>query len=85
MKGTSATIRVDQQGSNIHFTTSTINNTVTTILTVTNAIESYTGYYFVGTPYRSECNTSLTVTASMCNTVVASTFSYLTCNYSYSV
>ena len=64
MEGTSATIVVDQQDSNIHFTISTINNTVTTILNITNAIQSYAGYYWVGTPYSSECNASLTVTAT---------------------
>ena len=66
MKGTSTTIRVDQQGSNIHFTTTTINNTVTTILNITNAIKSYTGYYWVGLLSDDVCNVSLTVTTSMC-------------------
>ena len=65
MEGTTTTIEVDQQGSNIHFTTSTTNNTLTTNLTVTNAIKSYTGYYWVGTRYYSVCHASLTVTASM--------------------
>ena len=65
MKGTNATIRVYPQGSNIHFTTSTTNNTLTTNVTITNAIESYTGYYWVGTPYNSVCYAFLTVTTSM--------------------
>ena len=63
--GTSAAESVDQQGSNIHFTTSATNNTLTTTLTITNAIKSYTGEYFVNTPYYSGCYTSLTVTTSM--------------------
>ena len=65
MMGTSTSIVVDPQGSNIHFTTTTTNNTLTTILTITSAINSYTGYYWVGTPYHSVCNASFTVTISM--------------------
>ena len=62
--GMSTAEPVGQQGSNIHFTTSTTNNTLTTTLTITNAIKSYTGDYFVGTPYYSICRVSLTVTTS---------------------
>ena len=63
--GTNVFESVDQQGSNIHFTTSTTNSTLTTTLTITNAIKSYAGDYFVGTPYYSVCYASLTVTTSM--------------------
>ena len=56
---------VGQQGSNIHFTTSAINNTLTTTLTITNVIISYAADYLVGTPYYSVCHASLTVTTSM--------------------
>ena len=66
MMRTSTSIVVDPQGSNIHFTTTTTNNTLTTNLTITNAMKSYTGYYWVGTPYNSVCNVFLTVTTSMC-------------------
>ena len=55
----------DQQGSSFTTTTSTINNALTTNLTITNAIKSYTGYYWVGTSVFSVCNVSLTVTTSM--------------------
>ena len=41
---------VDPQLSNICFTTSTINNTLTGSLTITNAVKSYTGYYWVRLP-----------------------------------
>ena len=34
-------------------------------LTITNAIKSYTGYFWVGTPSRNVCNASLTVGTSM--------------------
>ena len=66
--GTNTVESVGQQGSNIHFTTSTTsttNNTLTTTLTITNAIKSYTGEYLVGTPHYSVCHASLTVTTSM--------------------
>ena len=67
MTGTSATIVVDPQGSNVHFTTTTTtNNTLITNLTITNAMKSYTGYYWVGTPHSSECYASLTVPTSTC-------------------
>ena len=49
------------QGSNIHFTTSTINNAKNSSLTITNAIKSYTGYYWVRLPSDDVCNVSLTV------------------------
>ena len=51
----------DQQGNIIHFTNSTVNNTLTTTLTITNVTKSYTGYYWVGTPYFNVCNVSLTL------------------------
>ena len=49
------------QSSNIHFTTSTTNNTLTSSLTITNATKSYSGYFWVGTPSVNVCNVSLTV------------------------
>ena len=73
MTGTSATIEVDQQGSNIHFTTTTTNNTLTTNVTITNAVNSYTGYYWVGTSYSSVCNASLTVRESKSSCIHAVT------------
>ena len=65
LKDTGTTVMVDPQGSNIHSTTSTINNTLTTNLTVTNAIKSFTGYYWVRLPSDNVCNVSLTVGTSM--------------------
>ena len=56
-------------GRNISFIRSIINKTaITTSLTITNATESNTGYYWVGKPggYVADCkNISLTVTTSM--------------------
>ena len=65
VKNTGTTEMVDQQDSNIYFTTSTINNTLTSQLTITTASKSHTGYYWVGTPSSNVCNASLTVTTSM--------------------
>ena len=64
VKDAGITEMVDQQDSNIHFTTSTINNTLTSQLTITSAVKSHTGYYWVKTPSLNVCNTSLTVLAS---------------------
>ena len=77
MTGTSATIEVDPQGSNIHFTTSTNNSTLTSNLTVTNAMKSYTGRYWVGTPYYSDCYVSLTVTTSTYVKINANHLAYI--------
>ena len=63
---TSTTVMVDPQDSNIQFTTSTTNNTSTSSLTITNAVKSYTGYYWVRLPSDDDvCNVSLTVVTSM--------------------
>ena len=62
---TSTTVMVDPQDSNIQFTTSTINNTMTSSLTITNAVKSRTGYYWVRLPSDDVCNVSLTVRTSM--------------------
>ena len=62
---TSTTVMVDSQDSNIQFTTSTINNTLNSSLTITNAVKSYTGYYWVRLPSDDVCNVSLTVGTSM--------------------
>ena len=63
--GTNTVEPVGQQGSNINFTTSATNNTLTTTLTITNAMNSYAGDYLVNTPHYSVCFASLTVTTSM--------------------
>ena len=60
LRNRSITEGVDQQG-NIHFTTTTVNNTLNTTLTITNVTKSYTGYYWVGTSYFNVCNVSLTL------------------------
>ena len=76
VKDISITEMVDQQGSNIHFTTSTINNTLTSQLTITSASKSHTGYYWVGTPSFNVCNVSLTVLASMYVNIIHYDYDY---------
>ena len=63
IKDTSTTVMVDPNGENINFLTHTNGNT-TSSLTITNAIKSYTGYFWVGTPSLNVCNATLTVTLS---------------------
>ena len=60
----STTVMVDPQDSNIYFTNSTTNNTLTSSLTITNAVKSYTGYYWVRLPSVNVCNVSFTVGTS---------------------
>ena len=62
---TSTTVMVDPQDSSIRFTVSTINNILTSNLTITNASKSYTGYYWVRLPSDDVCNVSLSVRTSM--------------------
>ena len=64
IKDTSTTEMVDPNGENINFLTHT-NGSTNSSLTITNAIKSYTGYFWVGTPSLNVCNASLTVGTSM--------------------
>ena len=61
---TGTTEFIYQRSSSIRFTVSTINNTLTSSLTITNARKSYTGYYWVRLPSDDVCNVSLTVVTS---------------------
>ena len=67
IKDTSTTVMVDPNEENINFLTHTNGNTSSSLI-ITNAIKSYTGYFWVGTSYASfnVCNASLTVTTSKC-------------------
>ena len=65
IKDTGITEMVDQQDSNIHFTTPTINNALTSQLTINSVNKSHTGYYWVGALSFNACNVSLTVLTSM--------------------
>ena len=65
IKDTSTTEMVDPNGENINLLTSINGSTINSSLTITNAIKSYTGYFWVGTPSLNVCNASLTVLTSM--------------------
>ena len=64
IKDTNTTVMVDPNGGNINFLTHTNESTTNSLLTITNAIRSYTGYFWVGTPSLNICNATLTVLAS---------------------
>ena len=61
IKDTSTTVMVDPNGGNINFLTHTNGSSS---LTITNAIKSYNGYFWVVTSSLSICNASLTVATS---------------------
>ena len=62
IKDTSTTVMVDPNGGNFNIMNFTIGGATISSLTITNAIKSYTGYFWVGTPSLNVCNASLTVT-----------------------
>ena len=64
IKDTSTTVMVDPNGEDINFLAHTNESTTSSLLTITNAIKSYTGYFWVGTPSLNVCNASLTVLTS---------------------
>ena len=64
IKDTSTTVMVDPNGGNINFLTHTNKSTTSSSLTITNAIKSYTGYFWVRTQSLNVCNASLTVGTS---------------------
>ena len=61
VKNTSTTVMVYPDGGNINFLTHTNGSATSSSLTITNAIRSYTGYFWVGTPSLNVCNASLTI------------------------
>ena len=65
IKDTSTTVMVDPNGGNFNIMNHYNESTTNSSLTITNAIKSYTGYFWVGTPSLNVCNASLTVVASM--------------------
>ena len=70
LRSTGTIEMVDPSGEDVSFLTHT-GSTLTSNLTITNAIKSYTGYYWVGTSSLTVCNVSLTVVTSMCLCVFA--------------
>ena len=64
IKDTGTTEMLDSDSKNIAVINNT-GNTLNSSLTITNAIKSYTGYYWVGISSLTVCNASLTVVTSM--------------------
>ena len=62
--GTGTSGAVDPSEESITILTHT-GSTLNSSLTITNAVKSYTGYYWIGTPSVNVCNVSLTVLSSM--------------------
>ena len=60
-KSTNTIERMDPYEERINFVIRTTGNTTSSSLNITNAIASYNGYYWVGTPSFNVCNVSLTV------------------------
>ena len=60
---TGISVAVDPSEENITILTHT-GNTLNSSLTITNAVKSYTGYYWVRLPSDDVCNVSLTVLRS---------------------
>ena len=65
VKNTGTTEMINPNGTDINFATNHSRNVSTTTITITNAVTSYTGYYWVRLPSGDGCNVSLTVTTSM--------------------
>ena len=54
---------LDPHEERINFLIRTTGSTISSSLNIINAVSSYTGYFWVGTPSFSACNVSLTVLA----------------------
>ena len=66
INNTNTIVMVDPNGANINLVYRSNGSTTSSSLTITNAIKSYTGYFWVGTPCLiNVCNASLTVLTSM--------------------
>ena len=57
--------RMDPYEDKINFVIRTTGNTTSSSLNITNAVVSYTGYYWVKTPSFTVCNVSLNVLTGM--------------------
>ena len=64
IKNTGTTEMINPNGTSIAFVTNHSGNVLTTILTITNAMKSYTGYYWVRLLSNFSCNMSVTVGTS---------------------
>ena len=64
IKNTGATEMIKPNGTRIAFVTNHSGSVLTTDLTITNAVTSYAGYYWVKLLSNFSCNTSVTVRTS---------------------
>ena len=64
IKNTGTTEIINPNGTSLTFTTNHSGNVLTTNLTITNAVTSYAGYYWVKLLSNFSCNTSVTVGTS---------------------
>ena len=65
IKNTGTTETVDPDDGNINLLTNITGNTLNSSLSITDVRQSYTGYYWMGTPFSNVCNVSLNVLTSM--------------------
>ena len=82
IKNTGTTEMINQNGTSITFATNHSGNVLTTNLTITNAVTSYAGYYWVKLPSNFSCNTSVTVGTSTYVNRVLPYPKYITHSYS---
>ena len=61
IKGASIVELLDPYEDRINFFIHTAGNRISSSLNINNAVTSYTGHYWIGTPSFSVCNTSLAV------------------------
>ena len=67
IKDTSTTVMVDPNEENFNIMNHSNESTINSSLNITNAIKSYAGYFWVGTPSLNVCNVSLIVTSMYVN------------------
>jgi len=65
IKNTGTTETVDPDEDNINLLTHATENILNSSLSINDVKESYTGYYWMGTPFSNVCNVSLNVLTSM--------------------
>jgi len=61
IKNTGTTETVDRDEDNINLLTHTTGNILSSSLNITDVSKSYTGYYWMGTPFFNVCNIYLSM------------------------
>jgi len=65
IKGTSTSEILDPYEDSINFLIYTTGTIINSSIIINNARQSYTGYYWMGTPFSNVCNVSLNVLTGM--------------------